>query len=55
MIAAVRVVSWVALAGTIAPAILFFAGSVTLDQTQAWMLVASVVWFATAPLWMKGR
>lgn len=55
MIAAARVVSWLALAGTIAPAILYAGGQVTLDQTKMWMLVATVVWFAAAPLWMGRR
>jgi hypothetical protein len=47
-----RVVSFLALAGTIMPAILFVADRITLDQTKLWMLVATVVWFASAPLWM---
>jgi hypothetical protein len=55
MMAVVRLVSWFALAGTIVPAILFAGGQVTLDQTKAWMLAATVVWFATAPLWMDRR
>jgi hypothetical protein len=52
MMIAARVLSWVALAGTIGPAILFFSGQITLDQTKLWMLGATVLWFATAPLWM---
>lgn len=47
-----RVVSFLALAGTIMPAILFVADGITLDQTKLWMLVATVVWFASAPVWM---
>lgn len=46
------IVSFLALAGTIVPAILFVADRVTLDQTKLWMLVATVVWFGSAPLWM---
>ena len=55
MMTAARVVSWLALAGTIGPAMLFFGGQVTLDQTQSWMLAATVLWFATAPVWMGRR
>jgi hypothetical protein len=52
MTAAARVLSWLALAGTIVPAMLFFGGQITLGQTQSWMLAATILWFATAPLWM---
>jgi hypothetical protein len=55
MITAARLVSWLALVGTIGPAMLFFAGQVTLEQTQSWMLASTVLWFATAPLWMDRR
>lgn len=50
MIMAARVLSWLALAGTIVPPVLFFYDRVTLDQTKLWMLIATVVWFAAAPL-----
>jgi hypothetical protein len=46
------IVSFLALAGTVVPPVLFFADRVTLDQTKLWMLVSTVVWFASAPLWM---
>ena len=52
MMIAARVLSWIALAGSIVPAILFFNGQITLDQTKLWMLVSTVLWFVTAPLWM---
>ena len=52
MIIAARIVSWIALAGTIVPSVLFFYGRATLDQTRLWMFVATVIWFATAPVWM---
>jgi hypothetical protein len=47
-----QVVSWAALAGTIVPPALYLNGQITLDDTKLAMLVATVVWFATAPLWM---
>ena len=52
MITAARIVSLVALAGTIGPPMLFYGGQVTLDQTQLWMLAAAALWFTTAPIWM---
>jgi hypothetical protein len=53
MIIAARILSWIALAGTIVPSVLFFDGRATLDQTKLWMFVATVIWFATAPVWME--
>ena len=50
-----RLVSWLALAGTIVPPLLFVKDQITLDQSKLWMLVATVVWFASAPLWMDRR
>ena len=55
MIALARLVSWLALAGSIVPALLFVKDRMTLDQAQLWMLVATVAWFASAPLWMERR
>ena len=52
MRAVARLVSWLALAGTILPPVLFFVGRVDLDQTKLWMLVATVAWFAATPVWM---
>jgi hypothetical protein len=51
MRAVAQVISWIALAGTIVPPVLFFRGEATLDQVKLWMLAAAVVWFATAPIW----
>ena len=45
-------VSLLALAGTIAPAVLFFVGRMDLAQVHSTMLVATVAWFASAALWM---
>jgi hypothetical protein len=55
MIAVARLVSWLALAGTIVPPLLFAADRITLDQSKLWMLVAAIAWFASAPLWMEHR
>ena len=53
MINLCRVLSWLALAGTLVPSVLFFYGRMTLDQTKLWMLIATILWFATAPVWME--
>ena len=47
-----RLVSFVSLAATIVPPVLFFAGTLTLAATQQWMLVATIVWFVATPVWM---
>ena len=48
-----QVVSLAALAGTILPPVLFFAGRMDLETMKWAMLVATVAWFAATPLWMK--
>ena len=53
MIAASRLVSWLALGATIVPPMLFYVDRMTLDQMKLWMLIATVLWFATAPIWME--
>ena len=53
--AAAIVVSVLALVGTMVPSILFFYGRMGLDRMKLWMLVATVVWFVTAPMWMGER
>ncbi len=55
MIALARVVSAVALVGTLLPAILLMAGTLDLPSVKLWMLVASVAWFAATPLWMDRK
>jgi hypothetical protein len=50
---AAQVVSLAALAGTILPPALFFAGRMDIETMKWAMLVATVAWFAATPLWMK--
>ena len=47
-----QIVSWIALAGTILPSVLFLAGRITLDESKWWLLAATIVWFVVTPLWM---
>lgn len=47
-----QTLSWLALAGTLLPAVLYFTGSLELDAVKRWMLVATVAWFAITPSWM---
>jgi hypothetical protein len=50
-----QIVSWTALAGVIAPPVVYLAGGITLDTVKTWMLVFTILWFATTPLWMGRR
>jgi hypothetical protein len=47
-----RVLSVLALAGTMALPILFFADRLALADLKFWMLVSTIVWFAATPIWM---
>jgi len=48
-----RVVSWAALACTLLPPVLYFAGRIDLPAAKLLMLVATVAWFAATPCWME--
>ena len=50
---AAQVVSLAALAGTILPPVLFFAGRMDIEPMKWAMLVAAIAWFAATPVWMK--
>jgi hypothetical protein len=47
-----QIISWLALLGTLVPSLAYLAGSLTLDAVKAWMLVCTIVWFVTVPIWM---
>ena len=47
-----QVVSWLALAGTILPSILYYNGQVELEGLKRTMLIATVFWFAATAMWM---
>jgi hypothetical protein len=48
-----QAVSALALAATILPAFLFFTDRLPLDSMKTWMLLSTVLWFATAPMWIQ--
>jgi hypothetical protein len=47
-----QIISWIALAATILPAILFLGEHISLDESKWAMLAATLVWFAVTPFWM---
>ena len=50
---AAQLLSLAALAATIVPPALFFAGLMDPDPMKWWMLLAAVAWFAATPVWMR--
>jgi hypothetical protein len=50
-----QIISYLALAATLLPAVLFFADRIELPLAKAWMLAAALVWFAATPLWMEHK
>ncbi len=50
-----EVVSYLALILVVAAPVMFYAGRWDLEQNKLWMLVATIVWFATASLWIGTR
>ena len=48
-----QVLSWLALAATLVPAVLYLGDAMPLATVKTWMLAGTVVWFATVPMWME--
>jgi hypothetical protein len=44
-----------ALVGTIVPPLLVLTGQMAPDPMKTTMLVSCIVWFVTAPMWMKSE
>ncbi len=49
-----KVLGLLALAGTVVPPLLFLTRSIAEGPMKLIMLISALVWFTTAPLWMKG-
>jgi hypothetical protein len=47
-----QALSWLALALSIVPAILYFARLMPLDRMKLVLLIAMIVWFVATPFWM---
>ena len=50
-----QVLSWTALAVTLALPVMYLAGGAPLEAVKTWLLAATVVWFVATPLWMGRR
>ena len=49
-----RILSLLALAGTIVPSALFMFKAMGAGPMKLIMLIATALWFAASPLWLKG-
>ena len=48
-----KIISFTGLALTVVPAFFVFTGAITWDLHAILMLVGTLLWFGTAPFWMK--
>jgi hypothetical protein len=48
-----KIISYLGLALSIVPAFLVFAGKIELETHYQLMIAGMVMWFGTAPFWMK--
>ena len=49
----IKIGSFVSLALTIVPSLIFFNGDLELSQMKVYMGVGMVLWFVTAPFWIN--
>jgi purine-cytosine permease-like protein len=47
-----QLLSWVSLAGVVAPGAVYLAGAASLDDVKTLMIASTVLWFIATPLWM---
>lgn len=48
-------ISWVSLLLIVVPPALYFTDSIRADMMNLLLLVGTIIWFATTPLWMRGE
>ncbi|MGA0899545.1 MAG: hypothetical protein ACO3SO_03975 [Luteolibacter sp.] len=48
-------ISWVSLMLIVVPPVLYFTDAVTMEIMNALLLAGTLIWFVTAPLWMRGE
>jgi hypothetical protein len=50
-----EVISYLSLVLVVGAPVLFYTDRLTLDQCKWWMLVATIVWFASASFWIGAK
>ncbi|NJN25127.1 MAG: hypothetical protein HC819_03655 [Cyclobacteriaceae bacterium] len=53
--AILKIISYLALSGTIVPSLLVFFGDLDLQMNKNIMAFSMVIWFATAPFWINKK
>jgi hypothetical protein len=48
-----KIISYIGLALTLFPAFFVFAGKISMEANYNLMLIGMLMWFFTAPLWVK--
>jgi len=49
-----KIISWISLVALTVPTLLYLAGRInSLDQVRMIMGVSTIVWFISAPVWMR--
>lgn len=51
----IKIISYLALAGTIIPSLMVFFSGLDLQQNKNIMAVSMIIWFATAPFWINRK
>lgn len=47
-----EIISYLALVFLVAAPVMYYLGKIDMEKNKLWMLIASIVWFATAPFWI---
>lgn len=50
-----KIISYLALAGTIIPSLMVFFGDMDLQLNKNIMVISMIIWFVTAPLWINNK
>ena len=47
-----QIISWLSLVALILPSVLFLVDRMELEKVKFYMIIATIVWFVSAALWM---
>ena len=50
-----KIISYLALAGTIIPSLMVFFGDLDLQMNKTIMTISMIVWFVTVPFWINKK
>lgn len=49
----IKLVSYIGLGLTLIPSLLVFAGSISIELSKTLMLIGTIIWFISTPIWMN--